>query len=280
VVPGHEIVGRVDAIGKDVFLHSTGDRVGVGWIFEACGNCSQCRAGRENLCRNFVATGRDRNGGYTQYVTVPEASAYPIPEGISDYEAAPLLCAGAVGFRSLRLTNLEDGKILGLTGFGASAHIVLQVTRHLFPASRVFVFARRKATREFALSLGADWAGDTGERPPEEPDCIIDTTPAWTPIIHSLEFLRPGGRLVINAIRKEAGDRQVLNEVNYQTHLWMEKEIKSVANITRKDIGDFLPIAAEARIKPEVEPVDFDEANQALLAMKFKGSRGARVLKL
>jgi propanol-preferring alcohol dehydrogenase len=280
VVPGHQIVGKIDEIGDDVSLHDIGDRVGVGWIYSSCGICEQCLAGRENLCEGFTATGRDINGGYAEYVTVPEASAYPLPEAFTDEEAAPLLCAGAVGYRSLRLSRIRDGNILGLTGFGASGHIVLQLVRHLYPTSPVFVFARRSATREFALSLGAAWAGDTAERPPEQPDCIIDTTPVWKPVIKAMEYLKPGGRLVINAIRKEDGDKEELLKLRYHDHLWMEKEIKSVTNITRRDIREFLPIAARAGIRPEVETVPFEGANRALLDMKFKGGRGAKVLEV
>ncbi len=277
VVPGHQIVGLVDRAGPEG-TYAEGSRVGVGWIYDSCGACARCRAGSENLCDDFSATGRDADGGYAEYVTVPGASAYPIPEAFSDEEAAPLLCAGAIGYRSLRLTNIHDGMILGLTGFGASAHIVLQIARYLYPESRVFVFARREETREFARSLGAAWAGGTEDTPPEQPDCIIDTTPAWVPVIRALEVLRPGGRLVINAIRKEERDKKELLRLSYHEHLWMEKEIKSVANITRKDIRDFLPVAAAAGIRPEVERVAFEDANRALVDMKFKGSRGARVL--
>ena len=280
VVPGHQIVGKIDEIGDDVSLHDIGGRVGTGWIYTSCGICEQCLAGRENLCEGFTATGRDINGGYAEYVTVPEASAYPIPEPFTDEEAAPLLCAGAIGYRSLRLTRMRDGNILALTGFGASGHIVLQLVRYLYPSSPIFVFARRSATREFALSLGAAWAGGTEERPPEQPDCIIDTTPAWKPVIKGLEFLKPGGRLVINAIRKEDDDKEELLKIRFHEHLWMEKEIKSVANITRRDIREFLPIASRAGIRPEVETVPFEEVNRAILDMKFKGGRGAKVLEV
>jgi propanol-preferring alcohol dehydrogenase len=280
IVPGHQIVGTVDSVGENVTLHETGDRVGVGWIFDACGECEECGSGRENLCKVFRATGRDAHGGYAEYVTVPQKSAYGLPRDLSEEKTAPLLCAGAVGFRSLRLCGLEDGMNLGLTGFGASAHIVLSTARYLYPNSRIFVFARRETTREFALSLGASWAGGTEESPPEGLHSIIDTTPVWLPVIRALEFLRPGGRLVINAIRKEDKDKDVLQELSYHEHLWMEKEVKSVANVTRRDIADFLPVASEAEIHPEVELVDFDRANLALLDMKFKGSKGARVLRI
>src|SRR5262249_54027016 len=157
-------------------------------------------------------------------------------------QAAPLLCAGAIGYRSLRSAQLEDGQILGLMGFGASAHLVLQVARRRFPRSPVFVFARRESEREFARKLGAAWAGAVGAEPPEKLHRIIDTTPVWNTVVESLAQLAPGGRLVINAIRKEVGDKESLLRLDYAKHLWMEKEIKSVANVARADIRDFLTL--------------------------------------
>jgi propanol-preferring alcohol dehydrogenase len=211
-------------------------------------------------------------------MTVPEDYAYPIPAVFGDAEAAPLLCAGAVGYRALRLTGLQDGQLLGLTGFGGSAHLVLQLARHRFPKSRVFVFARDAGTREFALRLGAAWAGDTTERAPEALHAIIDTTPAWTPIVEALANLRPGGRLVINAIRKEDRDKEALLRLGYHDHLWMEREIKSVANVTRFDIAEFLTLAAEVPIRPEVTTYRLADANQALLELKRGGVKGSKVL--
>ena len=211
VVPGHEVVGRVAKVGKTAAQFKVGDRVGIGWLHSACGNCRFCLSGNENLCRDFKATGRDRNGGYAEYVTVPETSAFPIPDGFTDAEAAPLLCAGAVGYRSLRLTGLENGRNLGLTGFGASGHLVLKNGQtSLPPDSDIFVFARSKDQQVFARELGAAWAGDTRDASPEKLDCIIDTTPAWEPVVAALENLTPGGRLVINAIRKEERDKTAL----------------------------------------------------------------------
>ncbi|MDL1894272.1 alcohol dehydrogenase, partial [Sphingobacteriales bacterium CHB3] len=155
IILGHQVVGKIEALGEDVTKFKVGDRVGVAWIFSACEACSFCRAGNENLCPEFKATGRDANGGYAEYMTVHEDFAYPIPDVFSDAEAAPLLCAGAIGYRSLRLTNLSDGQKLGLTGFGASAHLVLKMVRHRFPRIPVFVFARSEKEREFAKELGA-----------------------------------------------------------------------------------------------------------------------------
>ncbi len=280
VVLGHQVVGRVEELGRQAGAFQIGDRVGVAWIYSACGKCSFCLAGQENLCSDFKATGRDANGGYAQYMTVTEDFAYPIPDVFSDGEAAPLLCAGAIGYRSLRLTGLKDGQNLGLTGFGASAHLVLMMAKHRYPQSKVFVFARSVQERAFARELGAVWAGDTDEESPERLDAIIDTTPVWKPIVEALKNLKPGGRLVINAIRKEGIDQDYLLQLDYPAHLWLEKEIKSVANVTRRDVREFLELAAEIPIKPEVQEFALEEANKALVELKMRKIRGAKVLRL
>lgn len=280
VVPGHQVVGMVEKTGSKAGVFNIGDRVGIAWIYSACGKCTFCREGNENLCTDFRATGRDANGGYAQYITVLEDFAHSIPEVFSDSEAAPLLCAGAVGYRSLRLTNIKDGHNLGLTGFGASAHIVVKMARHKYPNSKVFVFARSEKERNFAVELGAVWAGDTEEESPEKLDCIIDTTPVWKPIVEALKNLKSGGRLVINAIRKEEMDKEYLLQLDYPTHLWLEKEIKSVANVVRRDVTDFLKLAAEIPIKPEVQEFTLEEANKALVELKERKIRGAKVLRI
>jgi propanol-preferring alcohol dehydrogenase len=277
IVLGHQVVGVVEDAGG-VTRFSTGDRVGVAWLYSACGSCKFCRTGNENLCPEFKATGRDAHGGYAQYMTVPAESAHRIPDVIKDSLAAPLLCAGAIGYRSLRLTGIEDGERLGLTGFGASAHIVLKMVRHRYPSSDVFVFARSEQEREFALELGAAWAGDTADQAPEKLDSIIDTTPVWKPVVEALKNLESGGRLVINAIRKEDIDKDYLLELDYPSHLWMEKEIKSVANVARRDVAEFLELAAEIGLVPEVQEYALDEANQALVELKMRKIRGAKVL--
>ncbi len=274
VIPGHEVVGVIETLGAGASCLERGQRVGVGWIHSSDGSA------RENLSERFRATGRDANGGYAEYLVIGEAYAYPIPEVFSDAEAAPLLCAGSVGYRALRLTGLEDGQRLGLTGFGGSGHLVLQLAKHLFPGSEIYVFARSETERDFALELGADWAGDTSAAPPEAPDAIIDTTPAWRPVIAALAALRPGGRLVINAIRKEAGDSPALAEIDYAQHLWLEKEIKTVANVTAADIREFLQVAAEIPLRAEVEVYPLEEANRALRELKAGHIRGAKVLKV
>jgi len=280
IVPGHQVVGRVEKTGRGVKGLTAGDRVGIAWIYSACGTCKFCRSGNENLCDDFFATGRDAHGGYAEYMTVGEDFAFLIPGVFSDSEAAPLLCAGAIGYRSMMLTGLTNGENLGLTGFGASAHLVLKMVKHKYPGSKVFVFARSEKERTFALELGAAWAGDTLDEPPEKLDDIIDTTPVWKPVVEAMRNLEKGGRLVINAIRKESIDKESLLELDYPGHLWLEKEIKSVANVARSDVREFLKLAAEIPIKPEVQEYALEEANKALVEIKEKKIRGAKVLKI
>jgi len=278
VVPGHQVVGIVEkskGINTDI---KEGDRVGVAWIFFACGKCEYCLSGQENLCPDFLATGRDANGGYAEYMVVSERFAYPIPNIFTDAEAAPLLCAGAIGYRSVRLCNTSDGQRIGLTGFGASAHLVVKLIRYKYPDSEIYIFARSKNEQEFGLELGATWAGDTTDKPPHLLDSIIDTTPVWKPVVHALECLKPGGRLVINAIRKEDIDQDYLENIDYPEHLWMEKEIKSVANVTSYDVKEFIRIAAEMPFKPDVITYPFEEANKAIMEIKQRKIKGAKVL--
>lgn len=278
VVPGHQVVGTVEQTRGNRAGHKPGDRVGIAWIYSACGKCRYCLSGNENLCADFRATGRDVNGGYAEYMVVPEKFAYSIPDFFTDTEAAPLLCAGAIGYRSVALAGMSDGKRIGLTGFGASAHLVLKQIRYLYPESDVCVFARSPEERAFALSLGAKWAGDTSDKPPFLLDCIIDTTPVWEPVVRALECLKPGGRLVINAIRKESVDKEYLLHIDYPLHLWMEKEIKSVANVTSQDVKSFIQLAADMHLKPEIETYAFKDANKAILDIKRRRIKGAKVL--
>jgi propanol-preferring alcohol dehydrogenase len=280
VVPGHQVAGRVVERGEGAFRFSAGDRVGVGWIWSSCGTCGYCQSGFENLCPGFIATGRDAHGGYAQYMTVPEQNAHPLPETHTDAQAAPLLCAGAIGWRSLRLAGIEGRRTLGLTGFGASAHLVLKIVRHRWPDTRVYVFSRTPSEREFALEEGAVWAGAAEETSPEALETVIDTTPAWRPVAEALKNLAPGGRLVINAIRKEERDKDALLSLDYPRDLWMEKEIKTVANVARRDVAEFLQMAGEIPIMPEVEEYALEEANQALVDLKERRIRGAKVLRI
>ena len=280
VIPGHQIVGRVAACGDGVTRFSTGDRIGVAWIHSACGRCAFCKGDAENLCASFKATGRDVHGGYAEYTIVDEGFAYAIPEIFNDLQAAPLLCAGAIGYRSMRLCGAKNGQNLGLTGFGASAHLILKMVRYKYPDTKVFVFARSGTERDFARQLGAIWTGDTDAQPPEMLDAVIDTTPAWKPIVKALNCLKPGGRLVINAIRKEESDKKTLLSLDYPKHLWQEKEIKSVANVARSDVSEFLMLAAEIPIQPEVQSFKLQDANRALVELRQRKIRGAKVLKI
>lgn len=280
MVLGHQIVGRVKATGSEVRQFNVGDRVGIAWIHSACGTCQACRRGEENLCARFEATGRDAPGGYAEQTLVAEAFAHRIPETFSDAEAAPLLCAGAVGYRSLRLTGMANGRTLGLVGFGASAHLVIQLARYLYPEAKIFVFSRSDAEQQFATELGATWVGALEETPPEGLDCAIDTTPVWRPIVQTLGRLAPGGRLVINAIRKEGGDKAALLQLDYATHFWMEKEVKSVANVSRQDVREFLQVAAAIPIKPAIQEFRLEEANEALREIRERKIRGGKVLRV
>lgn len=280
MILGHQAVGLIDKVGRNINQERIGERVGVAWIFSACGKCRWCRQGLENLCPEFKATGRDANGGYAEYMVVPADFSHPIPAHFKDAEATPLLCAGAIGYRSLNLAKLVSGGPLGLTGFGASAHLVLKLVRKKYPGVPVYVFARSRKEQQFALELGADWAGETESKPPELLESIIDTTPAWLPIVRAMRHLMPGGRLVINAIRKENFDRHFLSEMDYPQDLWLEKEIKSVANVTRQDVSGFLKLAAEIPLHPTYEEFPLDAANIALLELKERKIRGAKVLRI
>jgi propanol-preferring alcohol dehydrogenase len=252
--------------------------VGIDWIHLSCGHCDLCTSGRENLCAQFVATGRDVDGGYAEYMVASADFVHDISLEWPDAEAAPLLCAGAIGYRSLALTNLRDGEPLGLTGFGASGHLVLAMARALYPRTRVSVFARSAAERAFAAELGAAWTGHTDERVPEPLAAIIDTTPAWRPVLRALENLRPAGRLVVNAIRKESADQSSLLEVDYAAHLWREKSIQSVANVTRTDVRRCLQLARTLALRPTVALYPLEAANDALGELKRGSTRGAKVL--
>jgi propanol-preferring alcohol dehydrogenase len=278
MTPGHQVVGRVVALGRDCSAAWLNKAVGVAWIHSACGDCTLCREGRENLCSGFIACGRDAPGGYAEYMVAPEDFIYELPVGLPPAEAAPLLCAGAVGYRSLVLCQLKNGQPLGLTGFGASGHLVLQIARHLYPDSEIFVFARSKQEREFAASLGAAWTGNTRDIPPVGLQAVIDTTPAWLPVLCAMSVLRPGGRLVINAIRKEAGDRGELTQLDYDRHLWREKSLTTVTNVAREDVIQCLKLAAEIPLRPHVREFPLQQANEALHDLRKGHIRGANVL--
>jgi len=272
IILGHEIIGRVEDSGSEVTRFKTGERVGIAWIYSACGKCHFCREGNENLCNEFKGTGWHANGGYAQYVAVSEDFAYPIPSRFSDSEAAPLLCAGAIGLRDIRLSGIKPGQTLGLFGFGASAHIVLQIAK--YRGCQVFAFSRSEEHRSLARRLGAVWAGEAEDEPPQKIDCAIDFTPVGETVPSALRVLEKGGRLVIAVIRK----RNPIPPLDYARLLWDEKEIRSVANITRKDAQDFLLLADEIPVIPEVQEFKLEEANEALILLKQGQVQGAAVL--
>ncbi len=274
LILGHQAVGVVVRVGSGVSRVNVGDRVGVAWIGFTCGSCSYCIRGEENLCNSFKATGCDFDGCYAEYMVAREAFIYMIPEVYSDVEAAPLLCAGAIGYRALKLLDMRDGLTLGLFGFGASAHQLIQVARKLYPSSRILVFTRSRDHAMLAESLGADWTGPPTAEPPERLDRAIDFTPVGEVTARALSLLKPGGRLVVNVIRKRTPVT-----LDYTEHLWMEREVKSVANVTRRDVLEYLEIASKVNVRIAVNVYRLEEANEALRKVKVGGVRGAAVLR-
>jgi propanol-preferring alcohol dehydrogenase len=274
IVPGHQIIGTVADKGKAVTKFSDGERVGITWLYSSCGQCSFCQAGNENLCEQAKWTGKDADGGYAEYMVISEDFAHHIPERFSDSEAAPFLCAGVIGYRAVRLAGITDGQIVGLFGFGASAHIVIQIIKHKFPGSPVFVFTRSAEHKQLAKTLGADWIGSPTDQPPVKINRAIDFSPAGQSVRDALLIMDKGGRLVINAIRKSTP----IPQLDYAEHLWLEKEIKSVANVTRQDALEFLPLAAQIPIVPQVKEFQLEQANEALISLKHAKIRAAAVL--
>jgi propanol-preferring alcohol dehydrogenase len=264
IIPGHQVVGTVAAVGPNVTRYNPGDRLGVTWLYASCGRCRFCRDDRENLCERAQWTGKDADGGYAEYMVVGQDYAHPIPPTFSDLEAAPLLCAGVIGYRAMQLVDILDGSPVGLFGFGASAHIVIQLIRHRFPRSDVFVFTRSHAHRDLARRLGAAWTGAPGDEPPAKVGRAIDFTPVGETIRTALSVLDRGGRLVINAIRKV----DPIPPLAYHVYLWDEREITSVANVTRQDAIEFLSLAAEIPIRPTVQAVEPAYVSEALLQLK------------
>ncbi len=274
VIPGHQVVGSVARLGPGASKFKIGDRVGIAWINSACGKCHFCHEGSENLCPDFKGTGCQVDGGYAEYTVISEEYAYPIPERFTDGQAAPLLCAGAIGYRDLKLSGIKRGQIVGLFGFGASAHIVIQIAK--YQGCQVFVFTRGEEHRRLAKQLGADWVGKTEDKPPQKLNCAIDFTPVGETIPLALNNLEKGGRLVIAVIRKS----NLIPPMDYAQLLWDEKEIKSVANITRNDAQEFLLLAAKIPIVTEIQEFNLSQANEALLLLKQGKIRGAAVLKI
>jgi propanol-preferring alcohol dehydrogenase len=284
VVPGHQVVGKVSELGRGVTKHKVGERVGVTWLYSSCGTCDFCKRGEENLCEKAKWTGKDADGGYAEYMVIEQDYAYPIPGQFSDSQAAPLLCAGVIGYRTLRIAEIRKGETIGLFGFGASAHIVIQIIKHQFPDNPIFVFTKTEGHAELAKSLGATWTGRSGDIPilrqgsgqAVKLDKIMDFTPVGECVRDALKVLNRGGRLVINAIRKETP----VPALDYAEYLWLEKEIKSVANVTRRDAEEFLPLAAEIGIVPTIEEFALEQANEVLLRIKQSKLRAAGILRI
>lgn len=273
IVPGHQIVGVVDALGSGATNFREGDRVGIPWLHWTCGECIYCRGGRENLCDRARFTGLHVDGGYAEATIVPEAFALRLPESFADFEAAPLLCAGIIGYRALRLANIHPGERLGLYGFGASAHIVLQLARHM--KCEVYVFTRSEAHRQSALRLGAAWVGSAQDQPAAQIDDAIIFAPAGALALDALRVTRKGGTVALAGITMSA-----IPEIDYDKLLYHERVLRSVANSTRHDATEFLRQAAEIPVRTDVEVFELDQANRALSAMKQSKILGAAVLKI
>lgn len=274
VIPGHQVVGVIEEIGEGVEAVKKGDRVGVPWLYWACGSCKYCRRGLENLCDNALFTGYSVDGGYAEYMVAKADYVHPIPSEYDDYHAAPLLCGGAIGYRALRLTGLlERGEgALGLFGFGSSAHMILQVAVN--KGLEVYVFTRSRRKMEYALKLGASWAGHTTEEPPRKLDAAIVFAPASWVMVEALKKVDKGGRVVLAEIYMTPVER-----LDYSL-LWLEREIKTVANVTRRDVREFLVEAARAGVKPDITLYSLEEANKALYELKYGEVKGSSVLKI
>jgi propanol-preferring alcohol dehydrogenase len=272
LIPGHQIVGTVHAVGGAVTRWRAGDRVGVGWMNQVCGQCAYCRRGQENLCRDARFTGLHVNGGYADFVAAHERFVYAVPETVDDVAAAPLLCGGIIGYRSLRLSGIEPGERLGLYGFGASAHQALQVARHW--GCEVYVFTRSAAHRDHAAALGASWVGGAEETPPAPLDASVTFAPAGSLVHRALEHLRPGGTLAINAIHMSP-----IPALPYHL-LYGERTVRSVANFTAQDAEEYLHLAAAIPVRTDVELWPLEDANLALHRLKHSEVRGAAVLRV
>ena len=272
LVPGHQIVGIIDAIGKDVHLRKEGDRVGIPWLHQTDGTCEYCRRGLENLCDNARFTGYHIDGGYADYALVSEDFAHLLPPSFADENAAPLLCAGIIGYRSYRLSEIRRGQRLGLFGFGASAHLVLQLAR--YQGCEVYVFTRADAHRQLAKKLGAAWVGGAEDEAPAKLDAAIIFAPAGALLPAALKTLRKGGTLALAGITMSA-----IPQMDYSL-LYHERVIRSVANSTRQDCREFLELAAEANLQTEIKIYTLENANLALQDLKHSRIEGAGVLRV
>jgi propanol-preferring alcohol dehydrogenase len=273
VVPGHQVVGVVEKLGEGVSRFKEGDRVGMAWLYFTCGKCSYCQKGKENLCENALFTGYHVDGGYAQYSVIHEDFAYPIPDRFSSEEASPLLCAGIIGYRALRLSEIKSGQKLGLYGFGASAHVAIQVAVHW--GCKVYVFSRSKKHQKLGEDLGAVWSGESGQTPPEKLDSAIIFAPAGEIVLDALKALDKGGTLALAGIYMTP-----IPQMDYAEHLYHERTVRSVTASTRKDGEELLQIAAEIPIRTQITLFPLEEANKALLLLKQGEINGAGVLKI
>lgn len=273
IVPGHQVVGVVDALGAGCRRFAAGQRVGIAWLRATCGTCAYCRAGAENLCPAARFTGWHEHGGYAEHALVREDFAYALPDAIGDAEATPLLCAGIIGYRALRRAEIRPGCRLGLYGFGASAHIAIQVARHL--GCRVFVMTREARHRALAATLGAEWTGGATDPPPEPLDGAVLFAPAGELVPPALAALDRGGTLAVAGIHLSE-----IPPLDYQRHLFHERTLRSVTANTRQDGVDLLRIAAEIPIRPHTVPFPLAQANEALRQLKHDGFEGAAVLRV
>jgi alcohol dehydrogenase, propanol-preferring len=271
LVPGHQVVGTVDAAGSGVTNLQTGDRVGVAWLAWTDGTCARCREGRENLCAQIRFTGYDAPGGYAEAIVADARYVYRLPSRFADEDAAPLLCAGIIGYRSLRVAEVQPGARVGLFGFGSSAHLAIQVARHW--GCEVYVFTRSQVHRDLARSLGAAWAGGLDDTPPGAADCGVVFAPSGAVVVGALRHLRRGGTLAVNAVYLDR-----IPEFSYEWLYW-ERTLRSVANATRADAEEFLALAAELSLRVSVQQVRPEEANAALTAVKRGEIRGSAVLR-
>ena len=269
LIPGHQIVGEIVEGGSPNMPE--GSRFGLSWIGGTDGECPYCRRGMENLCDAPLFTGYTVDGGYAEYAVARRDFVFPLPAELDDLHAAPLLCAGIIGYRSLRVAGVEPGDKVGLFGFGASAHLAIAVLQ--FWGCRVFVSTRGEQHRALARSLGADWVGGEGDPPPEALDRAVTFAPSGDVVLAALASLRKGGVVAINAIHLDR-----IPEFDYDKLLWGERQIRSVANMTRRDAREFLAIAAKIRLKPRVTVFALDRANEALQAVKSDAINGAGVL--
>jgi propanol-preferring alcohol dehydrogenase len=273
VVPGHQVVGVIEKLGEGASRFKEGDRIGMAWLYSTCGKCSYCRKDKENLCENAKFTGYHVNGGYAQYTVIHEDFAYPISEKFSAEQAAPLLCAGIIGYRALRLSEIKPGQRLGLYGFGASAHVAIQVAVHW--GCKVYIFSRSKEHQKLAENLGAVWTGKSTEMPPEKLEGAIIFAPAGEMVLDALKALDKGGTLALAGIYMTP-----IPQMDYTGHLYYERTVRSVTASTRKDGEELLRIAAEIPILTKTTSFPLKEANKALLLLKQRKINGAGVLRI